>query len=246
MELALARAPEFKGSMVASVSHGDDTGLAVEFFIEDVYQPFLSNKEGRAIYKPVEKVRVRGPASKSEFVTEVYHPAPGPEDQDKAPRRNWAQRFPKQYEAFKAQQAQVPDGTPLEMCKFLASHRVKELKALDVHTAEQYAAMPDSIVQTLGMGAPREKALCQQFVSRDDEKVAQLSRALAEAETLKNDMALMKEQMAMLNGTMARQMASDPNATYKIYPETLNALEKQEAATTEKRGPGRPRKETVE
>ena len=104
MELALAKIPEFRGgSMVGMVSHGDDAGLHVEFFIEDVYQPFLSQKEGKQVWHPVEKVRVRGPASKSEFVTEVRSPAPGPEDQNKEVRPGWDKRFPKQYAAFKAQ-----------------------------------------------------------------------------------------------------------------------------------------------
>lgn len=239
MELAMARIPEFRGSTVGMVTHGDDTGLHVEFFIEDVYQPFLSNKEGRAIYKPVEMVRVRGPAAKSEHVARVFQSEPGPEDQDRVRRPSWADRFPKQYAAFKAQQAQVPDGTPLEMCKFLASHRVKELKAADVHTAEQYAKMPDSVVQTLGMGAAREKALCQQFLARDDEKVAQLSRALAENQTMQQDMEMLKAQLAELNERMAAKMLNDPEATYKPYPSTVeNAVPK--------RGPGRPPKQRDE
>lgn len=234
MELALAKIPEFKGSMVSMVSHGDDSGLHVEFFIEDVYQPFLSEKEGRAIYHPVEKVRVRGPASKTEFIAHVHPAKIGPEDQDRFVRPGWDARFPKQYAAFKAQQAQIPDGTPLEMCKFLASHRVKELKAADVHTAEQYARMPDSVVQTLGMGAPREKELCRQFLANDDEKVAQLSQALSENKVLHDDMQMLKDQLAQLNAMMAGKMANEG----KIYPSTLEAVE-----APVKRGPGRPPKQ---
>lgn len=237
MELALARAPEFKGSMVATVSHGDDSGLHVEFFMDDVYQPFKSNKEGRAVYEPVEMVRVIAPGAKSEYVCRVFHPEPGPEDQDRVKRRDWAQRFPKQYEAFKSQQVQVPDGTPLEMAKFLASHRVKELKAANIHTVEQYANMPDSVVQTLGMGAGREKALCQQFLANDDEKTRNLSRAMAEASEAKADVEMLKQQLAQLNAMMANKMAS----TGQIYPETLESV-----PNPEKRGPGRPRKETAE
>lgn len=239
MELALARTDEFvkSGKATGMVSHGDDRGLHVEFFIEDVYQPYLSQKEGTAKYLPVEKVRVRGPASKSEFVTEVFHPKPGPDDQDKEPRRSWADRFPAQYAAFKKGLEQRPDGTPLEMCKFLASHRVKELKAMDVHTAEQFANMPDAIVATLGMGAGREKSLCQQFLAKDDEKVAQLSQALAEAKTARDDLEMLKQQFAQLNAQMASKMANDPESTYRIYPETHDAV------PPPKRGPGRPPKQ---
>lgn len=237
MELALARIPEFRGNMVGMVSHGDDSGLHIEFFMDDVYQPFLSQKEGMAKYLPVEMVRVIAPGAKSEFVTRVFHPAPGPEDQDKAPRKSWADRFPKQYAAFKAQQVQVPDGTPLEMAKFLASHRVKELKAANIHTVEQYANMPDSVVQTLGMGAGREKALCQQFLANDDEKTRNLSKALSEASEAKADVAMLKEQLAQLNAMMAGKMANEG----RIYPETLESVPQPE-----KRGPGRPPKEKPE
>lgn len=236
---ALARIPDsvLSGrSAVGMASYGDDRGLAVEFFIEDVYQPFLSEKEGVARYLPVEMVRVRGAAAKGDFITRVFSPKPGPEDQDKSIRPGWDKRFPAQYAAFKAQQEQVPDGTPLEMCKFLPSHRVKELKARDVHTVEQYALMPDAVVQTLGMGAPREKKLCEQYLASDDQKVAQLSSVMAENRSMQQDMQMLKDQLAQLNAQMGNRMVSDPNSTFKPYQETVEAV-------TQKRGPGRPPKQ---
>src|SRR5882757_9502558 len=100
---ALARIPQdvLAGNVgVGTCSYGDDRGLNVEFFVEDVYQPFLSEKEGRAIYHPVEMVKVRGAGAKTDFIRRVFEAKPGPEDQDKSIRQGWDKRFPNQYAAF--------------------------------------------------------------------------------------------------------------------------------------------------
>lgn len=228
MELAEAKIAPWGNNVVAMASHGTDRNLAVEFFIQDVYQPYASEKAGRAIYKPVEMARLYAVGAKSDIIKIVTH-----EDLPNEP--SLPHRFPRQYEAFKKQQEQVPDGTPLEMCKFLPSHRVKELKFSNIHTAEQLAATPDSTIQTLGMGAFRERELCKTFLANDDQKVKQVSNLLAENTAMKADIEAMKAQFAELNSRMANQMANDG----KIYQSTLQATEQ----TEQKRGPGRPRKE---
>jgi hypothetical protein len=206
-------------------SHGSDKDLEVEFFVEDEYQPFLSEKEGRAIYKPVNKVRIGPLGGKSNIIKHVQM-----EDEPNSPSH--PHRFPAHWAAFLAQQEQIPDGTPLEMCKFIPSHRVKELKAKSIHTAEQLANMPDSIIQTLGMGAHRERELTKAYLS-EDVKVAELSAALAREAAMKADIDAMKAQLEMLNMRNANQLHSEG----AIYSQTLEE--------TTKRGPGRPRKEVT-
>lgn len=180
------------GSLVAVASHGSDQNLTVRFFVENVYQEFASKEAGRAIYKPVNKIHISYPGAKSDIIKDVQM-----EDEPNAPSH--PNRFPRQWMAFKAQQEQVPDGVPLEMCKFLPGHRVMELKAQKIHTAEQYAALPDSVVQTLGMGAHRERELCKAYLS-EDVKVAELSAALAEKDAMKADIDVLRQQIAVLTG----------------------------------------------
>lgn len=195
---------------VGLVSHGNDRGLMAEFFIIDEYKPFLSAKEGHAIYEAVEMVRIGQPGGKTDIIQRVKFT----DDIDGPAHPN---RFPAQYKAFKAQQEQIPDGTALEMCKFMASHRVKMLKALGVHTAEQMAECPDNILQTLGMGAQRERDLCRTYIASDDDKTRHVSRALAEAESAKLEMEVLRQQMKDLNRIMAEQMA----AKGQVYQSTL-------------------------
>lgn len=217
--------PQFQGnSVIAMASHGSDANLHVEFYVDDVYQTFQSEKEGRAIYKPVNKVRIAQPGAKTDIIKHVQMA-----DEPNSPSH--PNRFPRQWAAFLAQQAQVPDGTPLEMCKFIPGHRVKELKAQNIHTAEQLANVPDTILQTLGMGAMRERDLAKAYLS-EDAKVTALSAALAREAALKADMDALKAQMASLNSMMENRR--DPEG-----------LPHAETVTTEsmKRGPGRPKKE---
>jgi hypothetical protein len=179
-----------RGSLVAVASHGSDKMLHVRFFIENVYQEFRSKQEGRAIYEPVTKVHIYSPGAKSDIIKTVQM-----EDEPNMPSH--PNRFPRQWAQFKAQQEQIPDGVPLEMCKFLPGYRVMELKAQKIHTAEQYAAVPDNILQSLGMGALRERDLCKAYLS-EDVKVAELSAALAEKDAMKSDIEALKAQIDLL------------------------------------------------
>ena len=194
-EFAAPIVPQFQGGrLVAMASHGSDAGLHVDFFVDDEYQQFESEKQGRAIYKPVNKVRISAPGAKTDIIKNVQM-----EDIGNVPSH--PRRFPGQWAAFVAQQAQVPDGTPLEMCKFIASHRVKELKAMNIHTAEQLAAMSDAILQTIGMDGRRLRDLSQAYIS-EDTKVEKLSAALSENKSLQTDLEMMKKQLETLNQQM--------------------------------------------
>lgn len=242
--LAQGTIGQFGQNHVATVVHGNDRGLMAEFFIVDEYKPFKSGMEGRAIYEQVEMVKIHVPGGKTDIIQRVKFV----DDMDGPAHPN---RFPNQYKAFQSQQEQVPDGTMLELCKFMASHRVKELKAQGIHTAEQLANAPDHILQNLGMGAPRERELCRTYLGNDDEKTRQVSRALSENALLKDQMEIMKAQMEQLNRIMAERLASNG----QIYPSTLEAnfpakgplpgevFEEAPGPEQLKRGPGRPRKE---
>lgn len=232
MSYAPAIPPDFNGSVVAMASHGSDKGLMAEFFVEDVYQEFESEKEGRAIYKPVNKVRIFAPMAKSDIIKHVQM-----HDEPNSPSH--PHRFPRQWAAFLAQQEQTPDGTPLEMCKFIPSHRVKELKAQHIHTAEQIAAMSDMQVQSIGMDGRRLRDLCSSYVS-EDKGTKELSAALARESALRADMEAMKAQMAELNAHMAGKLHNEG----KIYSSTFEEVHASSPDQEVRRRPGRPKKET--
>lgn len=183
--------PHMQGNnIVQMASHGSDKNLSARFFVEPVFQEFQSNTEGRAIYKDEIFVHISAPGGKTDIIKKVQM-----EDRMDVPSD--PHRFPRQWQQFKDQQEQAPEGTPLEMCAFLAKHRVMELKAMKVFTAEQYADLPDAIGQTLGMGWQRERELCRAFIS-EDTKLAELSRALASENAMKAEMEMMRQQIAAL------------------------------------------------
>ena len=183
--------PAFQGNNVVQMAgHGSDKNLSARFFIEPVYQEFESQKEGRAIYKDEAYVHISAPGAKTDIIKKVQM-----EDRMDVPSD--PHRFPRQWQQFKDQMEQAPEGTPLEMCAFLAKHRVMELKACKVFTAEQYAGIPDTVGQTLGMGWQRERELCRAYLS-EDSKVQQLSEALAQKTAMEADMAIMRAQIAEL------------------------------------------------
>lgn len=193
--------PAFQGNnVVAMTTTGDDRRLHVEFFVKQVYLEAQSQIEGRPLYKSVNMVLIEAPGAKSNIIKEVQM-------EDRADCPSHPHRFPGQWQAFMNQQAQIPDGTPLEMCKFIAPHRVLELKGMRVYTAEQLADMPDSTLQNLGMGARREADLCAAYL-KDDVKVNALSEALARESSLKADMEMLKSQLANLNAEVAGRLNS--------------------------------------
>lgn len=184
--------PAFSGNnVVAMASHGSDKNVIARFFKEPVYMEFKSNEAGRAIYEDVNFVHITAPGGKTDYITRVQM-----EDRMDVPSH--PHRFARQWQQFIDQQEQTSSGTPLEMCAFLAKHRVLELKAQRIFTAEQYAGLPDSTLQTLGIGARREKDLCKAYIS-EDEKIQALSQATAERDALKSEMDIMRQQIAALS-----------------------------------------------
>lgn len=197
--------PAFTGNNVIAMAGtaGSDRNLHVRFYTEPVYQEAESLKEGRAIYRDIQFVHIAAPGNKSDLIRQVRLMRDNGIPTD-------PERFPGQWQAFKNQQEQVQEGTPLEMCKFLAGHRVMELKAARIFTAEQYAELPDSIAGTLGMGVNRERELCRAFL-KEDVKHAELSASLAREAALKADMAMMKEQLALLNSRIGDRQPPFPD-----------------------------------
>lgn len=200
--------PAFQGNNVVQMAgHGSDKNLTAKFFVEPIYQEFESQKQGRAIYKDENYVHISAPGSKTDYICKVIM-----EDRMDVPSH--PHRFPRQWQQFQDQTEQAPEGTPLEMCAFLAKHRVMELKACKVFTAEQYAGIPDTVGQTLGMGWQRERELCKAYLS-EDSKVQQLSEALAQKTAMEADMAIMRAQIAELAGLTGKpvpviQAAEEP------------------------------------
>lgn len=213
--------PAFHGNNVVQMAgHGTDKNLTVRFFIEPVENTFKSEKEGRVIYEDVAFVHISAPGAKTDIIRKVVL-----EDRMDVPSD--PNRFPRQWQQFKNQQEQVPDGTPLEMCAFLSKARVMELKSQRIFTAEHYATLPDSTLQTLGLGALRERELCKAFLGNDDTKTRQLSEALAQVERMRQELAALMNRPA--DPSIAPSTAAyAATAPLQEAPRTKRAYHKKE------------------
>lgn len=127
------------------------------------------------------------------------------------------QRFPKQWAAFQAGQSQEVIGSPLSLLFPQSPATVENLKHCGVRTIEQLAGANDTALQGMGMGARSFQEKAKQYLQQADKG--------------KNFHDLSDRVDSM-------------EFKLKEKDDRIAALEQALAAATEKRGPGRPRKES--
>jgi hypothetical protein len=131
----------FMGGVVHSdgaVSMGSDARLYVEFYAHSEHQPWKSAEQGRPIYEKKDYIKIIQPGERDQMVREVT-------DLDKM-------RFPKQWQAYENQQAQIPDGTPLAVMFPQDPQICDQFRALKIHVVEHLAGLGEEGIKRLGMG----------------------------------------------------------------------------------------------
>lgn len=163
------------------------------FWMDTAENKERSAEEGRPVFDPVEMVEIVTPGDRlTSWIGEV-------QDKHRA-------RFAKQYEDWKRGQQRAVSGTPLEEWPPLSVSRVAELKAQNILTVEEYAAVPDNVLQKLGMGARAERDKARAWL--DEAKGHAANGALA-AEN-----AELKRRLEALE----QQMLTAPQPTQQVEP----------------------------
>lgn len=162
---------------------GDDR-LFVRFSVEPLLNPFKSTEAGRPIYDEVEMITIISPGNRLSSVHAIV------DDTYKA-------RFRDKYRRWKQGLAEEVSGTPLEAWGKLGVSQVAELKALNIRTVEQLAAMSDSDGNATMMGFYGLKEAAQNFIVASAGKAGDMKLA-KELETRDAEIALLKDQMAQL------------------------------------------------
>lgn len=185
MDLAQARV---NGTQV---TYGDDKGLLVEFVDDAVEQPYETQLQGRAIFKSVPFLSIIYPGDKTK---KTYRPAT---EADKA-------RFAQQWAFFEKGGVAEQVGTPIKQWNYLSKSQALELQHMGFWTVELLANATDQAIGSFmgGMGLRKQ---AQEFLksSEGDSKYTSL---VAENETLKTAMEVMKGQIAAL---MAQQSSQE-------------------------------------
>lgn len=189
--LAAARLSE-KFRPVQTASFGDDSGVLAMFDDEFVPNEFKSEQEGRVIYEHYFCIELQWPGDNTKSYKCRFSRAEGERG------NKWTQRFPRQWEAFRNSQEQVPDGTPIELWPPLDKKRVFELKAAKIFTVEQIAALTDSTGPTIGMEWRKIRDQAQAFLNPAASAV-QVSKLARENEDLRHKMEAMQHQLTSLS-----------------------------------------------
>lgn len=190
------------------VQHGTDAGLFVQFYFEAVKDEEATIEAGRPIYVDREYIKIIPVGDKMTVVCEPV-------------TDEYRFRWPQQYAAFKAQQHQPQEGTPIDQWPPLTKSQVMTFKAANVHTVEQLANVSDGNLQNLGLGARdlRDKAIAYMKNAEGSSGTLalqqQLNDAMRQIEALKNQLAGFGQQSEepKKRGRPKKEVENDENAS---------------------------------
>ena len=160
-----------------------DSKLYVQFYVRPVMNNFRSSEEGRPIYEEKEYIRIIVPGDSKTTV-------------DCPVTDEFRMRFQKQYDKFKRGMEQAVEGTPLEMWPQMTVGLCAELKAMNVTTVEQLAALDDGKAQRI-MGSYDLRRKAQIFLDAAQGEAAN-NKMAAELQKRDDEINLLKQQMAQI------------------------------------------------
>jgi hypothetical protein len=188
------------------------------FHMHPVEDPVASAAQGRPIYFQQERVQIIQPGNPNQPVMVVND--------------EYRQRWPQQYEAFRRGEEVSVDGTPIEQWSYLPRNAVLELKALQLHTIEQIAGIPDSALSKLGMAGRNIRDMAKAYLD-DADAQAITSAALARAEKAEARLAGLEKQAEesreLLNRMHSELMSlrNAPSAVDAFIPGNSDPLQNQ-------------------
>lgn len=201
----------------------------VEFYADAKEDRHASLKAGYPQFRDVEMVKIRFPADRNRT---LVRPALSEWKKVQGKVVTYADRFPEQYQAFKAGQAPVVHGMPLKELPFLTEANRRMLRALEVYTVEQLASLEGQPLKNLGMNGREMKEAAAAFLAKAKGSAVDVQMA-AEIAALKRQIETMQAQPAQPAPTDAYAGLSDDDLKAKIKEKTGEAPR------------GNPRRETL-
>jgi len=164
-----------------------DHKLFVSFYTKPVINPIKSTEAGRQVFDEKDYIRIMTPGSQLSVIDVPIHSA------------NYMERFGAKYKAWKAGQADLISGTPIDSFPFLLGRvaLVAELKAMGVHTVEQLASLPDSAMHNL-MGGNELRKRAAEWLDKTTGTDAVVAKLASEKDALAAQVTAMQEQMKQL------------------------------------------------
>lgn len=168
-----------------------ESGIFPRFYLFSKEDQAATLREGRPMFRDVEQVEIVIAGDKSTVLHQKVN------DQHK-------QRWAAQYAAFKANQVQSVEGTPIEQWPLMTPAKVAELKSLKIFTVESLANLADAKIEVLGMGGRDLQSQAKAYLAKA--KDTALEQKLAkENEGLRRDIEMLKQQIAALGEAPKRR-----------------------------------------
>src|SRR6056297_2510859 len=164
----------------------DDRDLAkihIEFFSEAAKNVRKSEEEGRPVFEDVEKCRVRWVGDRGRVLVVPAH-QPTYYSREHGRHISYAERFHRHYEEWRRTQDNAEPGTPLDVLPGIPPSRMAELRAQNVRTVENLAALSDRTLIKLGPGFREHREQAQAYLDRigDDQATAKMEARIRELE----------------------------------------------------------------
>lgn len=180
-----------------------ETGVFPVFYLDQVPDQAATEREGCPKFREVEKVKVHIAGDRHNVhvakVTDLH--------------RN---RWPREYEAFKAGQEVPLEGTPLQEWPLLSATRIKELQVQNIRTVEDIAGLKDASLPALGLDGRKlqQQAIAWLEQAKDAAHATQLAAELSKRD---DEIALLKHQLSELNAVIEdmkqpKRAKKDPEA----------------------------------
>jgi hypothetical protein len=165
----------------------DDDKLYVKFSYHPLQNEAKSLEEGRPIFEDKEFITIMIPGDKDNVIMREARP------HDK-------QRFRRHYEAFKARNAQIMVGTPLDKWAYLTAGQVEELKFFNIFTVEQLVDLADVHAQKfMNINNLKRQAKAYLEAAKSEAPIAQLQAQLDERDArIASLEEALKDQMARI------------------------------------------------
>lgn len=172
--------------------YASDHKLFVSFYTKPVLNPLKSTEAGRQVFDEVDYIRIVTPGSLLSIIDTPIETG------------NYMTRFGDKYAKWKAGQAELISGTPLDAFPWLLGKiaLVAELKALGIHTVEQLATLPDSAMHNM-MGGIELRKRAAEWLDQTTGTDAQITKMSKENDDLKAQVAAMQDQMKQLMAAKA-------------------------------------------
>lgn len=171
----------------------EDRKLLVTFYMDAVEDPEASAKEGRPMFRDRPMIKIITPGSRDEYNAPAT--------------RDYQQRFPRHWAAFKRQQTDPEQGTPLKEIPFLTVAQIKSLEAINCRTLEQLAGMSDvNVGKGMGLVQLRDRAKAFLAAAQDAAPITALQTKLEERE---NELETQKRRIEALEAKLEALMETE-------------------------------------